>query len=99
MWYGPFRETVSRIAGSITSFFTREPATDMAPQQVSLSGVIICPDQELEQRFAVNSFTVHLSDNYSEGSKVLVGVLAFVLGEDESAQRRTTKLPESRNGT
>jgi hypothetical protein len=32
--------------------------TDMAPQQVSLSGVIICPDQELEQRFAVNSFTV-----------------------------------------
>jgi len=32
----------------------------MALQQVSLSGVIICPDQELEQRFAVNSFTVHL---------------------------------------
>jgi hypothetical protein len=32
--------------------------TDMTLQQVSLSGVIICPDQELEQRFAVNSFTV-----------------------------------------
>jgi hypothetical protein len=29
----------------------------MTPQQVSLSGVIICPNQELEQRFAVNSFT------------------------------------------
>lgn len=39
--------------------------TDMALQQVSLSGVIICPDQELEQRFAVNSFTVRLSHNYS----------------------------------
>ena len=36
----------------------------MALQQVSLSGVIICPDQELEQRFAVNSFTVHLFHNY-----------------------------------
>lgn len=40
--------------------FSGESATDMALQQVSLSGVIICPDQELEQRFAVNSFTVHL---------------------------------------
>lgn len=38
--------------------------TDMTLQQVSLSGVIICPDQELEQRFAVNSFTVHLFHNY-----------------------------------
>jgi hypothetical protein len=32
--------------------------SDMTLQQVSLLGVIICPDQELEQRFAVNSFTV-----------------------------------------
>jgi hypothetical protein len=38
--------------------------TDMALQQVSLSGVIICPDQELEQRFAVNSFTLRLFHNY-----------------------------------
>jgi hypothetical protein len=44
-------------AFSITLIYG-EPATDMALQQVSLSGVIICPDQELEQRFAVNSFTV-----------------------------------------
>jgi hypothetical protein len=36
----------------------------MALQQVPLSGVIICPYQELEQRFAVNSFTEHLSHNY-----------------------------------
>jgi hypothetical protein len=36
----------------------------MTLQQVSLSGVIICPDQELEQRFAVNSFTRHLFHNY-----------------------------------
>ena len=45
--------------------FSRESATDMALQQVSLSGVIICPDQELEQRFAVNSFTVHLFLSYN----------------------------------
>jgi hypothetical protein len=29
-----------------------------------LSGVIICPDEELEQRLAVNSFTVHLFSPY-----------------------------------
>jgi hypothetical protein len=63
----------------------------MTLQQVSLSGVIICPDQELEQRFAVNSFTVASFLHYRRHA-----TQAFEFRQKSSFQAKPMHLP-SRN--
>ena len=66
----------------------------MTLQQVSLSGVIICPDQELEQRFAVNSFTVASFLHYRRHATQAFGFVMF--RQKSSFQAKPMHLP-SRN--